>query len=119
MTNYYLLENGIITQSSNFKFDDNCLETEEDIVRDELSGKLYLQSDYNSLIATHDYKAKKTAQENAIKKADLQSQIDELDKKRVRAGFEPSVKDSSTGQTWLEYYTAQITNLRVQITNLG
>jgi len=56
--NYYLLENGIITQSADFKFDDGCLETENGIVRDEMNGQLYLQSDYNALIATDDYKAK-------------------------------------------------------------
>lgn len=49
----------------------------------------------------------------------LQSQIDELDKKRIRAGFEPTVKNEATGQTWLEYYTEQIQDLRNQIANLG
>lgn len=49
----------------------------------------------------------------------LQTQIDALDKKRARAGFEPSVKDETTGQSWLEYYTAQIQDLRVQLSALN
>lgn len=49
----------------------------------------------------------------------LQSQIEELDQKRIRAGFEPSIKDESTGQTWLDYYNLQIVDLRTQIANLG
>lgn len=53
-----------------------------------------------------------------INKSLFQSQIEELDKKRIRAGFEPSVKDESTGQTWLEYYNQQIADLRAQITTL-
>lgn len=49
------------------------------------------------------------------KKNTFQLQIEDLDKKRIRAGFEPSVKDETTGQTWLEYYTLQIQNIRTQI----
>lgn len=52
-------------------------------------------------------------------KCNLQSQVEELDKKRIRAGFEPSVKDESSGQTWLEYYTQQIKNIRTQISDLS
>lgn len=51
-----------------------------------------------------------------LKKANLQSQIDELDKKRIRAIAEPSLKDENT--TWLEYYNTQIIELRAQIINL-
>lgn len=57
-------------------------------------------------------------QKLSIKK-NLQSQVEELDKKRIRAGFEPSVKDESTGQTWLEYYTRQIREIRTKISELS
>jgi len=67
---------------------------------------------------TETYQAKVLAKQNAIRKADLTAQINELDLKRIRAGFEPSVKDESTGQTYLEYYTAQIQDLRTQISSL-
>ena len=67
---------------------------------------------------TDDYKVKKQAQENAIKKADLQSQIDDIDKKRVRAICEPAIKDSTIGQTWLDYYNQQTKDLRAQIASL-
>lgn len=119
MTNYYLLENGIVTQSADFKFSEDCLETQEEIVRDELSGQLYLQNDYNILTETEDYKAEVSAKENVANKTQLQSQIEELDKKRIRAIAEPSVKDESTGQTWLEFYNSQIADLRAQIAQLG
>lgn len=45
-------------------------------------------------------------------------QINELDLKRIRAVCEPSIKDETTGQTWLEYYNAQILDLRSQIQTL-
>lgn len=53
--------------------------------------------------------------EKEIKKNALQKQIDEIDKKRVRAIAEPQLKDAESGQTWLEYYTQQIVSLRQQI----
>lgn len=68
---------------------------------------------------TDDYKIKYKAYQNELKKNELQSQIDELDKKRVRAICEPSVKDKKTGQTWLEYYNQEITKLRTQSQELG
>ena len=45
----------------------------------------------------------------------VQTKINELELKRVRAIAEPSVKDETTGQTWLEFYTLQIQELRTQI----
>ena len=48
----------------------------------------------------------------------LNSQINELDLKRIRAVCEPSIKDEITGETWLEYYNAQVINLRNQINTL-
>lgn len=115
MTNYYLLENGIITQSANFQFSESAIATEEEIVRDDLSGQLMLKSEHETLTQTDEYKAKALTQENAIKKAELILKIEELDKKRIRASLEPSVKDETTGQTWLEFYNTQITDLRSQI----
>jgi len=55
-------------------------------------------------------------EQKKIKKARMQSQIAELDIKRIRAVAEPELKDSE--QTWLEYYTLQIQELRTQITEL-
>lgn len=50
--------------------------------------------------------------------ADLKSQIAEFDQKRIRAMCEPQTKDIESGQSWLEYYTQQIVNLRTQIAAL-
>lgn len=116
MTNYYLMENGVITHSANWKFDIHCFETEEEIIRD--NNQLYLASEYSAMQKTKKYKAKVLGEENIIKKAELQEQIDELDKKSIRAIREPSIKDTKSGQTWLEYYTSQIQDLRTEIASL-
>ena len=68
---------------------------------------------------TEEYKAKVLAEKNAVRKTELQSQIDELDRKRIRALAEPSIKDETSGQTWLECYNSQIAGLREQISQLG
>ena len=49
----------------------------------------------------------------------LHEQIEILDKKRIRAICEPSIRDAETGETWLDYYNKQIQDLREQIKNLG
>lgn len=41
-----------------------------------------------------------------------------FDEQRIRAIAEPSVKDESTGETWLEYYNAQAANLRDELSRL-
>jgi len=41
-----------------------------------------------------------------------------LDEKRVRAMCEPEIKDEQTGETWLDYYNAQIVELRQELAEL-
>lgn len=77
-----------------------------------------VDSKFTDISNTDEYKAKIQAIENSEKKTELQSQIDELDKKRIRAIAEPELKDATSGQTWLEYYTEQIKTLRLQIAAL-
>ena len=68
---------------------------------------------------TDDYKSKISEAEKTEKINDLQLQISEFDRKRIRAMCEPSIKDQTTGQTWLEYYNLQVQDLRNQIVALG
>ncbi len=68
---------------------------------------------------TEEYKLKAALAEREEKIQDLQFQISEIDRKRIRAMCEPSLKDAATGQTWLEYYNLQVQELRNQITNLS
>lgn len=77
-----------------------------------------LNDDYTALTQDeiNEYEVQKT---NENQKSSLQSQLEELDKKCIRALREPSVKDESTGQTWLEFYNAQIQDLRAQLAALA
>ena len=52
---------------------------------------------------------------NRERNKSIQNQINDLEFKRIRAMAEPSVKDVKTGETWLEYRTSQIEELRKQL----
>ena len=54
----------------------------------------------------------------AIRKSEIERQLLELDSKRIRAICEPSIKDETTGETWLDYYNQQVTTLREELSNL-
>ena len=64
---------------------------------------------------TQEYQDKTSQQENVARISDLKSQIEALDIKRIRAIAEPQLKDADSGQTWLEFYTEQIQELRLQL----
>lgn len=65
-----------------------------------------------------EYQAKILAEQKELRKAEITVQIKDLDLKRIRAGFEPAIKDESTGETYLEHYTNQIIILREELSNL-
>lgn len=47
------------------------------------------------------------------------SQLNEYDFKRIRAMAEPSIKDETTGETWLDFYTKEIQKMRSEIAKLN
>jgi GTP cyclohydrolase II len=54
-----------------------------------------------------------------LRKIAIANQIDELDKKRIRAMCEPAIKDAQTGETWLSYYNSLIVVLRQELAQIG
>lgn len=51
-----------------------------------------------------------TEQEKEIRLSELKKELEDLDKKRVRAVCEPSMKTET--QSWLEYYNEQVAQIR-------
>jgi len=96
-------------QGLNYYEDDNCIIMYENY-----------ESVTDGVVAdisdTDDYKAKALAKENTLKKIDLQTQIDELDLKSIRALREGGT--TSDGTTYIEYYTNQITALRTELAGI-
>lgn len=67
---------------------------------------------------TDDYKKQILSKQNVAKKTEIQTQIDSLDFKSIRALREGGIKDETTGETWVEYYTNKIETLRVYLNSL-
>ncbi len=55
--------------------------------------------------------------QNAIRIKEIQEELDSIDKKRIRAIAEPSLKDENT--TWLEHYNKQIKALRDELSQIN
>ena len=54
--------------------------------------------------------------QNAIRTQEIHDELETLDKKRIRALSEPSLKDENT--TWLEYYNLQAVQLRSELNQI-
>ncbi|MBR6126977.1 hypothetical protein IKQ21_04755, partial [bacterium] len=67
---------------------------------------------------TEEYRQYLHEKEIAERKSQIESELLELDSKRIRAICEPSIKDESTGETWLDYYNNQVAVLREELKNL-
>lgn len=67
---------------------------------------------------TEEYKTYLHEKEVAIRKAQIEKELLNLDTKRIRAICEPSIKDEETGETWLDYYNTQVEVLRNELLNL-
>ena len=55
--------------------------------------------------------------QNEIRKNEIQRELDTLDKKRIRAIAEPSMKDEN--ESWLEFYNKQIKTFRDELAQLN
>lgn len=55
--------------------------------------------------------------QNAVRAEEIRTKLDMLDKKRVRAIAEPTLKDENS--TWLEYYNSQIAQLRNELAEIS
>ena len=72
----------------------------------------------NYLESEEEYNQRKSNEELQLQIDSLNSQINSLDLKRIRAVCEPEIKDEETGETWLDYYNSQVIDLREQIQQL-
>ena len=55
---------------------------------------------------------------NSEKTSKIIEKLNELDSKRIRAVCENQIKDSQTGETWLEYYNSQVDKLRKEMQSI-
>ena len=68
-------------------------------------------------LAPKEIEARQLNIENELRKQEIRDELDEIDKKRIRALAEPALKDDET--TWLEYYNTQMVLLRKEFSELS
>lgn len=64
-------------------------------------------------LSKNEQKAKQLTIQKEIRTQEIMQELDILDKKRIRAIAEPTLKDENT--TWLEYYNNEISALREEL----
>lgn len=79
-------------------------------IYDEATDKIIKNPNYENEI-------KQKEKENLIKK--FEKELEELDKKRIRAICEPSIKNEETQETWLDFYNSQVVEIRNKIIELN
>ncbi len=119
---FYRANEDKLIDCADYKYADDCRETNittrEYYYQNEDKFAIDKNNELVNISETQEYMNRILEKEKAKQIISLQAQVDELDKKRIRAICEPSIKDASTGQTWLEYYNLQIKDLRNQIAEL-
>ena len=68
-------------------------------------------------LSEEEVRAKQLNIQNEIRKNEIQRELDALDKKRIRAIAEPSMKDEN--ESWLEFYNKQIKTFRDELAQLN
>lgn len=116
------IENGEINGAGEFK----CLnpeieniEVSETVYNDYVLNPTKYICENNSITVNPNFEKEKHNSEISEEINSLKTQIENLDIKRIRAICENEIKDTASGQTWLEYYNYQIITLREKIKNLN
>lgn len=121
MTKYFYIENGIINGGGELqRLEENiinfevCDEMFENYIND--SQKYIWQA--GKVVENPDYE--KLKRQSLIREEieSLTRVLEDLDKKRIRAICENSIKDEQTSKTWLEYYNEEVVKIRNNITEL-
>ncbi len=118
---YIYIENGAINGAG------GCEQLDEGVLNIEVSDEIFEEfcSDNfkfayinGQIVSNPNYEQDKLKSENSIRAEEIRSELEELDKKRIRAICEDEVKNERTGETWLDYYNEQINLLRIELKSL-
>lgn len=91
------------------------IEVTETICKDYISdNEKYIYSE-EKIIPNPNYEKILKERNKSEKISKIIEKLNELDSKRIRAVCENQIKDSQTGETWLEYYNSQANELRSEL----
>lgn len=123
-----VLKDGII----NFNLNENIMRSygykeiaEADVPTTGIDYEIIYSEDDSHILETVNYLETEDEFEKRLEKEKAKAEIDvlntkiqEIDLKRIRAICEPEIKDEDTGETWLDYYNNQISEIRIEIQKL-
>lgn len=118
---YYaqISENNIISASINSKIisdDIQSIEISNSIYNNIIKyGNSYYLYKNGEFVLNPDYEAEQAAKEREARIEEIKTELENIDKQKIRAMTEPDTKDSKTSETWLEYYNKQAKNLREEL----
>lgn len=95
-----------------------CAEVSDEIYEGYIADNLKYAYDGEKIVENPDYELALKAQQARARIDEILIELDELDKKRIRAVCEDEVKNPKSGETWLDYYNAQIYDLRMEMKSL-
>lgn len=104
-----------------------CETVNDDILNIEISKEIYdelcqepLLYTYNNgkIIKNPNFENEKQKQIIEKEILHIKEELEDLDKKRVRAICEDEIKNEKTGETWLDFYNEQVYDLRLKYKNL-
>lgn len=91
------------------------IEVTETLCTDYISdNEKYIYSE-EKIIPNPNYEKILKERNKSEKISEIIEKLNELDSKRIRAVCENQIKDSQTGETWLEYYNSQANKLRCEL----
>lgn len=94
------------------------IEVTESICNDYISDNEKYIYENGNIIINPDYEKILKEREKSEKISGIIENLNELDNKRIRAVCENQIKDSQTGETWLEFYNSQANKLRNQMKSI-
>lgn len=97
------------------KTSDSSIEVTEEIYNDYSQNPLKYTLKDNKVIPNPNIESEITLQNNLEKITQIENKLKTLDEKRIRAICENEIKDTQTGETWLDYYNKQIINIRKEL----
>ena len=120
MTKYIYIENDKINGCGQVEQLDQTtqnIEVDDTIYNEFLEDNLKYIFDSGKIIKNPNYQKEKTTKELKNKIEKLKLQLEELDKKRIRAVCENTIKEEETNQTWLDFYNKEAAEIRQKITS--
>ncbi len=119
---FYRIKENELYDRADYKFSDECLEFPE-LSQSEFNEKKDMFKVENGQLVdiskTKEYQNILSAKLKQKRKEEINNLLIVLDRKRVRAICEPSIKDDEVGQTWLEFYNEQVQTLREELITLA